>query len=472
MEKEKIDKLPDLPGVYIFKNSSGEIIYIGKAKSISKRVKDHLALRTRSPKEESMVSEIADVEYIVTSSQSEALLLESYLIKERQPRYNINYRDDKTYPWVKISLSQEFPRVYITRKKKEDGSLYIGPYPEVGSLRHALKTIRKIFPYASCRNFPKSACLYYHLNLCPAPCVGKIDKAEYRKNIVGIIKVLLRDIPGVVQDLTREMDRYVKEAEFEKAAVIRDRIKALGSISSLFTQDESLNVLENLKEKLNLPHLPRIIDAVDISNISGTSAVGSMIRFRDLNPDKNFYRRFKLKKQDYINDYEMMAEVVLRRFNDILENKEELPDLLLVDGGKGHLNTVDKLLKEKLNLDIPIIAYAKGRDVIYSKYKKQEVKFSQGASEKHLLERIRNEAHRFAIGYHKLMRRKKTIKSILQEVSGLGKERVNRILKVLDKLGGLEKINIQDLKKIQGIGDALAERIYHYVKQAGDKKTD
>ncbi|RKY36448.1 MAG: hypothetical protein DRP73_03315 [Candidatus Omnitrophota bacterium] len=472
MEKKKIEPLPELPGVYIFKNSRGEIIYIGKAKSISKRVKDHLALRTNSLKERNIVSEIADVEYIVTSSESEALLLESYLIKERQPRYNVNYRDDKTYPWVKISLSQEFPRVYVTRRKRDDGSLYLGPYPEVGSLRRALKTIRKIFPYASCRNFPRSACLYYHLSLCPAPCIKKIGKLEYRKNIIGIIKVLLGDIQGLIQDLTQEMDKYVKNADFENAAVIRDKIKVLGTVSSLFVKDMSLNVLENIKEKLRLPHLPRIIDAIDISNISGTSAVGSVIRFKDLKPAKDCYRRFKLKRQNYINDYQMMAEVVLRRFEDIIKNKEELPALLVVDGGKGHLNTVDKVLKEKLGLDIPVVAYAKGKDVIYSKYRKSEIKFSQDSSEKYLLERIRNEAHRFAIGYHKILRRKKVKSSVLHNVPGIGEERVKRVLKVLDKLGGLERINIQDLKRIQGIGDVLAERIYTYLKEKRSQKTD
>jgi len=472
MEKKKIRPLPELPGVYIFKNSRGEIIYIGKAKSISKRVKDHLALRTNSLKERNIVSEIADVEYIVTSSESEALLLESYLIKERQPRYNVNYRDDKTYPWVKISLSQEFPRVYVTRRKRDDGSLYLGPYPDVGSLRRALKTIRKIFPYASCRNLPRSACLYYHLSLCPAPCIKKIGKLEYRKNIIGIIKVLLGDIQGLIQDLTQEMDKCVKNSEFEKAAVIRDKIRALGSISVLFTKDESLNVLDNIKEKLNLPQLPRIIDAVDVSNISGTSAVGSVVRFKDSVPHKQFYRRFKLKRQDYINDYEMMAEVIFRRFNDILKNKEELPDLILVDGGKGHLNTVDKLLREKFDIDIPVIAYAKGKDAIYSKYRRQEINFSRGSSEKHFLERIRNEAHRFAIGYHKLLRRKRAKISVLQEVPGMGREKIKRVLKVLDKLGGLENINIQDLKRIQGIGDVLAERIYTYLKEKRSQKTD
>ncbi len=440
------------------------MIYIGKAKSISKRVKDHLTLRTKSLKEESIVSEIADIEYIVTGSESEALLLESYLIKEKQPRYNINYRDDKTYPWVKISLSQEFPRIYITRRKKEDGSLYLGPYPEVGTLRNALKLLREIFPYASCRNFPKSPCLYYHLNLCPAPCVGAIDKVEYRKNILGIIKALLGDIQELIQSLTEEMDRYVKNAEFENAAVIRDKIKVLGTVSSLFVKDMSLNVLENIKEKLRLPHLPRIIDAVDISNISGTSAVGSVIRFKDLKPAKDYYRRFKLKRQNYINDYKMMAEVILRRFTDIIENKEELPDLLLVDGGKGHLNTIDRVLKEKLGLDIAVVAYAKGRDVIYSKYRKWEIKFSRDSSEKYLLERIRNEAHRFAIGYHKILRRKKVKSSVLHDVPGIGEERVKNVLKVLDKLGGLENITIGDLKKIQGIGDVLAERIYNYIR--------
>jgi excinuclease ABC subunit C len=360
--------------------------------------------------------------------------------------------------------------VFITRRRFDDGSLYLGPYPNVKKLKQSLRALRSIFPFVSCKSFSKTACLYYHLKLCPGPCIQEVDKEEYRKNILSLIKALLGDMDEVIKDLTREMDKCVAEGNFEKAALFRDKIKALGKVSSLFGEDRSINVLENIKEKLNLPHLPRVIDAVDISNVGGKMAVGSFVRFRDSEPDKNFYRRFKLKREGFVDDYEMMAEVVLRRFKDILELNEGIPDLLMVDGGKGHLNRIDKVLKEELGLDIPIIAYAKGKDVIHSKYRMQEVSFPDGSSEKNLLERIRDEAHRFAIGYHKLLRKRKAKESILDEIPGIGEEKKKLILSQVAKLKDLEEMSLADLKRIKGIGDKLAERIYVYLRQKKDRE--
>lgn len=470
MEKKKIEKLPDLPGIYIFKDEREDVLYIGKANSILKRVKDHFTLASRSPKERSLLEKTRKVDYIVTASEPEALLLESVLIKENRPRYNINFKDDKSYPCVKITLGEEYPSIYITRKKTQDGSLYLGPYPNVKKLRTTLKTLREIFPYRHCRRLPKSACLYFHLQLCQAPCVEKVDREEYRKNILAIIRSLLGELEQVVKELTQEMDFYVKRQEFERAALVRDRIKAMGKISSLFGFDESINTLQAIKQKLNLPHLPRIIDGVDISNISGKLASGSVIRFRDGAPDKDFYRRFRLKRDNFIDDYQMMKEVVLRRYRDALEAGEKWPDLIILDGGKGHLNKIDSALQKELNLDLPLIAYAKGRDVIFSKYRKEEVRFAPGSSEKNLLQRIRNEAHRFAIGYHRLLRKKKMQHSIFEEIPGVGKRKAGWILTQLETLGSLESLAPSDLKKVKGIGDILANRIYAYLKQKGNRE--
>lgn len=468
MEKAKINSLPDLPGIYIFKNKSGEIIYIGKANSIRKRVKEHFVFKNKSPKESSIISETKVIDFVITASEPEAILLESYLIKEEQPRYNIIFRDDKTFPCVKVTLEEEYPSIFITRRKIEDGSLYLGPYPNVKKLRLTLKILRAIFPFRSCRHFPKSLCLYYHLNLCLAPCVIKIDRNLYRKNILAIIKALLGDLDGVIKDLTSEMDACVQRNEFEQAAVIRDKIKALGKVKSLFGRDESISTSESIRKKLNLPHLPRVIDGVDVSNISGTSAAGSVVRFRDGEWDKNFYRRFKLKKQDFINDYEMMAEVVLRRYKEAREAKEQMPDLIILDGGKGHLNFIDKVLKKDLNLNLSLIAYAKGKDVIFSKHKKGEIKFATGSSEKNLLQRVRDEAHRFAIGYHKLLRGKKMKQSIFEGIPGIGEIKLKSILSQFEDL---ENLSPQNLKKIKGIGNVLAERIYNHFKKKETPKT-
>ncbi len=463
MEKNKINKLPDLPGVYIFRNKNRRILYIGKANSIRKRIKDHFTQSGKVLKEANIIGQAEKLEFIITASESEALLLEAYLIKRKQPRYNINFRDDKSYPSVKITLKEDFPRVSITRIKKSDGSLYLGPYPDVKELMSSLKILRFVFPFRSCRLFPKSACLYFHINLCPAPCMGKIDKDEYRKNIVEVIKSLLGDIDGVMEDLTHDMDICVEGRKFEKAALIRDRLKALGKVSVLFGGYKSINVQENIRQKLNLPHLPRVIDAVDVSNISGTSAVGSVVRFKDGAPLKNYYRRFRIKKQNFIDDYRMMAEVVIRRYRNVTE--KDAPDLIILDGGKGHLNRIDEVLKDNLNLDFPLIAYAKGKDVLYSKYKRAGSYFADGSAEKNILIRIRDEAHRFAVGYHKYLRSRKMQESVFSSIPGIGEERIKSILKQLNKIEDFKNISFDDLKKIEGIGSVLAERVYEYIKQ-------
>jgi len=469
LQKEKIAKLPDLTGVYIFKDAKGDTIYIGKAKSISKRVSTHFCSKDKSLKSKRLISKISDIDYIVTSSESEALILESYLIKREKPFYNVSLRDDKSYPYLKITLKDNFPRIFITRNRRKDGSLYLGPYSDVGSLKLTLKTLREVVPFRSCNHLNKNGCLYIHIGLCPGPCLNKISQSEYRRNILIIIRTLLGDREGVVADLVKEMDTYKQSREYEKAVKVRDRLRALGSSSGIFGFNGGINVLENIKNILNLPKLPRIIDAIDISNISGTSAVGGVVRFRDGVKDRKFYRKFKLKKQNFINDYEMMSEVVLRRYKDLIKKREVLPDLIMLDGGKGHLNKINDLIDKNLDINLALIAYAKGKDVIHSKYKREPVALSKNSLEKNLLIRIRDEVHRFAIGYHRSLRSKSMKKSSFDDLPGIGRSKVNVILKYLSGLDSYRDISISDLRKIQGIGDMLAGRIYDYVKQKGIK---
>ncbi|MDP8216717.1 MAG: excinuclease ABC subunit UvrC [Candidatus Kaelpia imicola] len=469
--KEKIDKLPDLAGVYIFKDVKRETIYIGKAKSIFKRVYNHFYSKNTSSKSERLISRVKNIDYIITSSEAEALLLESYLIKREKPFYNISLKDDKSYPYLKIMLKDDFPRIFVARNKSKDGSLYLGPYPDVKGLKLTLKILRGIVPFRSCRNFSKNGCLYLHIGFCPGPCLSKISQAEYRKSILIIVKTLLGDREGVVKDLTEEMDGYVKDREYEKAAKVRDRLRALGGSSGIFGLSGGINVLENIKKILNLPKVPRIIDAVDISNISGTSAAGAVVRFKDGVRDKNLYRKFRLKKQNFIDDYEMMSEVMLRRYRDLFKKKEDLPDLIMLDGGKGHLNRISAIINKDFKIDIPLIAYAKGRDLIHSGYRKSPVALSQNSLEKNLLIRIRDEAHRFAIGYHRRLRGKRMKKTAFENIPGVGISKVNAVLKYLSDLGRYKDISVSDLKRIKGIGDMLAGRIYNYVKKKGIKET-
>ncbi len=465
MDEKIVNRLPDLPGVYIFKDKKQNVLYVGKANSIRKRVKNHITQSYQIPKEENIIAKVEKIDFIITASESEALILEAYLIKKKKPYYNVNFRDDKTYPWVKITLKDEFPRIFITRRRKEDGSVYLGPYPNVKSLKESIKIARTALGFRSCSRFPKKVCLHYHINLCPAPCAGKILKSEYRRNVIAFIRILLGDVNQVVDDFTKSMDILAKENDFGKAALVRDKLKSLGEVSVLFGDDKGINTFQNLKQKLGLPFLPRIIDAVDVSNIQGTSAAGSIVRFANGEPDKRYYRKFKIERQNIVDDYEMMVEIVIRRYAKALKDREVLPDLLQLDGGKGHLGRVDKALMQKLNLDLPLIAYAKGRDIIYSKYKTEAIKFSDGSSEKNILLKIRDEAHRFAVGYHKYLRSKKMKESVFDDIPGIGKERVRLILKKLQETGKLKDLRAADLKKIKGIGDVLADKIYEYIRE-------
>ncbi|MDP8253654.1 MAG: excinuclease ABC subunit UvrC [Candidatus Kaelpia aquatica] len=467
VQQERIARLPDSSGVYIFKDKKNEIIYIGKAKSILKRVRSHFYSKNINSKGEKLISRVRDIDFIITASEAEALLLESYLIKKEKPFYNISLRDDKSYPYLKITLKDDFPRILITRNKNKDGSLYLGPYPDAKGLKMTLKTLREIISFRSCRKFNKNGCLYLHIGFCPGPCLEKISKTEYRRNILIAVKTLLGDREGVIKDLTEEMDGYVKKREYEKAAKSRDRLRFLGNSSGIFGLSGGINVLENIKSILNLPKVPRIIDAVDISNVSGTSAAGAVIRFKDGVKDRELYRKFRLKKQNFIDDYEMMAEVVLRRYRDLFKKKEDLPDLIMLDGGKGHLNRIGAIIDKDFEIDIPLIAYAKGRDLIHSRYRKIPIALPQNSLEKNLLIRIRDEAHRFAIGYHRSLRGKRMKETAFENIPGVGISKVNAVLRYLSDLGCYENISVSDLKRIKGIGDMLAERMYDYVKKRG-----
>ncbi|MDD5614279.1 MAG: GIY-YIG nuclease family protein, partial [Candidatus Omnitrophica bacterium] len=400
MEKSRLKILPDLSGVYIFRDKDRKIIYIGKAKSIKKRVKSHFSSKARP---DNLICKTERVDFIITSSETESLLLESYLIKKEKPYYNIVFRDDKTYPVVKVTLKEDFPRILITRKIERDGSLYIGPYPDAGELRAAVGTLRELFPFRSCKRINPKGCLYAGINLCPAPCLGKISKKEYRGNIFSAVKALLGE-EDIISRLILDMDIFVKKQDFENAAIVRDKLKALSGISAVFEIKSKINILENIKLKLNLPKLPIVIDAVDISNISGSSATGAVVRFKDAEAVKELYRRYKIREQNIVDDYKMVSEVVERRFKSLLENKYELPDLMIIDGGKGHLNRVYKIMQDFFPAQIPLAAYAKGKDVLYSKYRNGAVSFASDSPEKMLLMKIRDEAHRFALSYHRNLR--------------------------------------------------------------------
>jgi len=407
--KEKVAKLPEAPGVYLFKDAQGKIIYIGKAKSLKKRVQTYFS-RDLSSKTQILVSKISDIEYKITPSESQAQLLEASLIKDHLPQYNISLKDDKSFPLIRIS-DQEFPIVSICRRKrghKIDTATYFGPYTNSALVREALKMMRRIFGFRSCKKLPKSDCLYGRINLCPAPCTGKVNAKQYQEIIRQIKMFLESKYEDLLRTLTDKMHQAAQEKKFEEAAQIRDRLNALSTIAQAAVGWNTQDELQDLKNLLHLSKLPQRIEAFDISNISGKEATGSMASFFRGLPDKNNYRRFRIKTVNTIDDYGMLREVIKRRYTRVLEGNLSRPDLILIDGGKGHLSTAAGEIG-RLGLKIPLVSIAKDQENIYTKNFKNPIRLNSDTPALNLIRRIRDEAHRFAIKYHHLLHRKKII---------------------------------------------------------------
>ena len=392
---------PDSAGVYLMKNSSGKIIYIGKALSLRKRVSSYLA-RELSAKTLRLMANVADIEYRTTATESMALLLEASLIKDHKPKYNVSLRDDKSFPLVKVT-HEEFPAIYVTRKKEDDGAKYFGPYTNAALLREALKIIRRNFPYRSCLTLPKKACMYYRIKLSPAPCIGKISRAGYAKTLKQISLILEGKSEELVKELSREMRQKAKERKFEEAALLRDKMIALNTFRpSLYNAEAALN---ELREVLKLPVMPRRIEAFDVSNILGRQATASMVSFYNGLADKDNYRRFRIKTVKQSDDYKMMAEAAHRRYLRLKEENLPLPDLILVDGGRGQLSAAKNEL-EGLGLVIPIVSLAKREEEIYTLFT-PPIRLKNNSPALRLLQCIRDESHRFALKYHRLLRKKR-----------------------------------------------------------------
>ena len=427
--KKKVRALPDAPGVYMFKDKAGQLIYIGKAKSLKKRVSSYFVPGEESIKLSSslfsktqvMVSKIFDLDYLLTGSEAQAQLLEATLVKDKQPVYNVSLKDDKSFPFIKIS-DEEIPVVSISRRKKNainDHALYFGPYTSVYLLRSAFKVIRRLFGFRSCRRMPKQSCLYYRLKLCPAPCIGKIGYREYNELIKEIEMFLEFRYGELLGKLNKKMEEAASAKNFEEAAKIRDQISGLNIIGQNKPLILGLNELEDLKNLLKLPKLPERIEAFDISNISGYQACGSMVSFYKSNPDKDNYRRFRIKTVKGIDDYKMLREVVYRRYSRLIGENLPLPDLVLIDGGKSHLLAAYREISG-LGIEIPLVSIAKptrrnnrfrkgSKENLYTREKRISVKLDSDVPALNLLRRIRDEAHRFALKYHHLLRKKEML---------------------------------------------------------------
>ena len=403
-----IKDIPHLPGVYIMKDVSGEALYIGKAKDLSKRVSSYFQeSRPKTAKHMALLEKVKGLDYVITSSEEEALIYEASLVKEKKPKYNVELKDDKSFPILKISLNDKFPRLTITRKKVEDGSLYFGPYTKAKLLRNAVSILKNIFPLRICKKIPNESCLAYHIGQCLGPCINKIDEKTYNEIVEQLILFLEGKKIKLIVGLTEKMKEFADKKNFEQAAIIRNRLSALLEVSDRKTADYSSwgNIALKLKKILKLQSLPLKIEAFDVSNISGKEAAGSMVYFNNGLPDKSNYRKFRIKNVKGIDDYAMIKEIVHRRYKRLKEENKEFPDLIIIDGGKGHLSAAyEELLK--LNAShIPAIGIAKQEEKIYTLGSQEPLDINRDSEILHFIQSIRDEAHRFALKYHHALRR-------------------------------------------------------------------
>lgn len=458
--KEKIEEVPDSAGVYIFKDADGKVIYVGKAAMLRERVRSYFQPSRRlSPRLETMVSNVRNIEYLTTPSEAEALLYEANLIKEYHPKYNVAYRDDKSYPLIKITMAEEYPRVFVARGRRNDGSLYFGPYSNAKLLRAAVKSIRKIFPFCTCRPMPKKACVYYDLELCPAPCEGRISKEEYDENIKRIMLFIEGKKDELLRKLSDKMKLLTQQRRFEEASKVRDQIEALGRVIVKKPKVDIGEQLDELKNILGLKSELNYIEAFDISNIKGQASCGSMVTFLDGVAHKSNYKMFKIKEVTGQDDYAMMREVVRRRYKRALEEKERLPDLILIDGGRGHLSSAAEEIRTLGLSDIPIIGIAKIFEHIYTLDRDAPIVLPPSSKALHLIQRIRDESHRFAIKYHHILRRRTTMESALDDIPGVGPKRKTLLLRHFGSIAKIKQAPTEEIGRIKGLNEKVARKV-------------
>lgn len=448
--KKIIKNLPDTPGVYLYFNKLGELLYVGKAKRLKRRVSSYFRPgKVHDARISSLVAEVHKIKIIKTGSEAEALIYEAGLIKDDKPKYNIDLKDDKSYPYLKLTTNEKFPRIILTRDRNDPGALYYGPYTNTTLLRQAVSFMKRVFPLRTCVKLKKKVCLEYHLEQCLGPCEGKISEEEYYM-IVNQVKYFLEGRKDeLIDELEKEMKMYSEKKEFEKAMYMKKNIEALTAVRDMYDENSapSFDEVEELGNMLSLDKAPKIIECFDISNLSGGQSVGSMVRFKNGQPDKNGYRRFKIKTVKGIDDFKMIGEVVMRRYTRLLKENKTLPDLVLIDGGKGHLSSAKKEM-DILNLEqVPLAAIAKEFNHLYVPERRVPFRFSPGSRVLSLIQRVRDEAHRFAITYHRKIRMKDQFATILRDIPGIGKKTEAKLLMEFGTIKRIKSAKEKDLKK-------------------------
>ena len=530
--RNKLSELPHKPGVYLMKDRFGTVIYVGKARDLRKRVNQYFHPSRRMGwdlKLNALVDAIHDLDVHVVRSEAESVLLEGKLIKEFQPRYTVSFRDDKRFLLLKINLNDPIPRFTLTRLKQEDGARYFGPFANSGALRNTLHLIRRRFNLRGCRPLTPNEqdykhCLYGHLKFCTAPCIGNVTREQYLEQVLAGCNFLEGQCEEFQGQLELEMKKAAVAQDYEKAASYRDALADLRQTTQRTNKFQRLPYtlplalhserdLEELAQALNLPGPPQRIEGFDISNISGTFAVASMVSFRNGKPDRANYRRFKMKTVTGQDDFACIAETVRRRYTRVLneakalEQAEDaaakteqeppaspdpqhalvapksdeggprstlhaprststpsLPDLILIDGGKGQLNAACAELA-KLGLgQIPILGLAKEFEEIYRPGETEPLRLAHECGALKLLQRVRDESHRFANTYNAQLRLKKISESILDEFPGIGHQRKTALLKKFGSVQRLRLATVEQIAQVSGFGGKAAAELKTFLE--------
>ena len=422
------EHLPRACGVYIMRDAAMDVLYVGKANDLSKRVAQYFDPSRRDLKHSLLVPLVRKIDYIACESERESLLWERKLIQKHQPFFNQMWKDDKAYPYVKITMEEDFPRFMLVRRRKRDGGIYFGPYPKTSLVRNFLRYLwrHKLFPLRPCKwEFSEAkplaekkinSCLYYHTGQCPAPCAGKVTKADYRK-IGAEAALFFSGQYGKLDKIWRkQMEAASKATNFERAARLRDNLSALQHMAERVRYQsvtpkaveqrlESSHGVSELQQALGLEKPPYHVECFDISHSQGKETVGSMVCFKGGQPNKDHYRRFRIRTVAGIDDFASIKEVVSRRYKRLSAEREPLPDLVLIDGGKGQLGMAERAIAE-LKLRMPLASLAKEEELIFLPGRQDPVALGPDSPARQLVERLRDEAHRFAIAYHRLLRKK------------------------------------------------------------------
>ncbi|HKU18675.1 MAG TPA: excinuclease ABC subunit UvrC [Candidatus Saccharimonadales bacterium] len=483
--KAKLKTLPVQPGVYFHKDITGEIIYVGKAARLSNRVRQYFQKsRHRDPKTEALVAEITDTDWMVVDSEIEALFLEAEMVRRYMPRYNILLRDDKSMSYIRIDYDSEYPTVTTTRRPLDDGAKYFGPYLSTLSVRAALKSLRRIFPYATKRTpNQKRATLYYHLGLDPGLEEGRTSLEDYRANLRRLMAVIQGKRKNIERDLEKDMKQAAKANDFERAAKLRNQLFALQNLSKqiIFSDKEFLDIskdhaLSELVELLGLANYPARIEGYDISHMQGTDVVASMVVFTNGVSNKGEYRKFKTKK-DHNNDFYNMHETIKRRLSEQNRKAWGVPSLVLIDGGKGQLDAAIRARDEQHCARIPFIGLAKREEQIVIHKEKSNVMLHEQVMHRlggfkteseefilvnmphstnlvKLLQRIRDESHRFAVSYHSVLKVKRQTSSLLDDIPGVGPTTRKQLIRAFGSYRGVQAASEQELAAVVGAAKA------------------